>query len=157
MTEGKRLSVEDRLDIQELFAKYAWALDTGDLEGYLACFTEDGYLVSVNGEKQRGREAIVKEITELWYGRGNAFKGRQHLVNHFLLTPEGEGVRARAFFFIPQFSVDYMTNILFGIGTWDNFCVKQDGEWRFKAVKPVPWLSEQHVPWGGLPNPGDPA
>jgi hypothetical protein len=25
-----KLSVEDRLDIQELFARYAWALNTGD-------------------------------------------------------------------------------------------------------------------------------
>ena len=37
-----KLPVEDRLDIQELFARYAWSLDLGDAEGVLSCFTDDG-------------------------------------------------------------------------------------------------------------------
>jgi SnoaL-like domain len=36
-----RPSVEDRLAIQDLYARYCWALDTGDTDGYLALFTED--------------------------------------------------------------------------------------------------------------------
>ena len=39
-----KLPVEDRLDIQELFAKYAWAIDMGDIDAVVACFAEDGYL-----------------------------------------------------------------------------------------------------------------
>ena len=30
--DDKKLSVEDRLDIQELFAKYSWAIDLADAE-----------------------------------------------------------------------------------------------------------------------------
>ncbi len=34
-------STEDRLAIYELYARYSWALDTGDTEGYVALFTPD--------------------------------------------------------------------------------------------------------------------
>ena len=36
-----QLSVEDRIALQDLIAAYSWALDTGDAEGLVACFTED--------------------------------------------------------------------------------------------------------------------
>ncbi len=39
-----KLSAEDRLDIMELFAKYAWAIDSGDAKGVLLCFAEDALL-----------------------------------------------------------------------------------------------------------------
>src|SRR4029078_10214578 len=34
-------SVEDQLAIQALYARYSWALDTGDTDGYCALFTAD--------------------------------------------------------------------------------------------------------------------
>ncbi len=34
-------STQDRLEIYELYARYSWALDTGDTEGYVALFTPD--------------------------------------------------------------------------------------------------------------------
>ena len=40
-----KLSVEDRLDIQELFAKYCWGLNTGDHQAVVNCFASDGCLV----------------------------------------------------------------------------------------------------------------
>ena len=39
------LGTGDRLEIQELLARYAWSLDTGDEEAFVACFCEDGELV----------------------------------------------------------------------------------------------------------------
>jgi hypothetical protein len=34
-----KIPVEDRLEIMELFAYYAWGLNTGDAEEVLACFS----------------------------------------------------------------------------------------------------------------------
>jgi len=53
-----QLSVEDRLDIQELFAKYCWALDLGDADAFVQCFTEDGEFDHLWQGKMHGREAI---------------------------------------------------------------------------------------------------
>ena len=36
-----KLSIEDRLALQDLMAAYAWALDTGDEDGLVAVFTAD--------------------------------------------------------------------------------------------------------------------
>ena len=36
------LAVADQLGIREVIARYAWALDTGDVEGFVACFCRDG-------------------------------------------------------------------------------------------------------------------
>lgn len=38
------LTPEDRLDILDLMARYAWAIDTGDTDAYVACFTPDAVL-----------------------------------------------------------------------------------------------------------------
>ena len=144
-----KLSVEDRLDIQELFARYAWAIDTGDIDAVLACFAEDGYLDHLWQGKLQGAAAIRRAFEELWYNRPSWWIGRQHLANHFLITREGEGARVKAFFSILQYNVDYRTNFVFGIGTWDNFCVKRNGQWVFKSVYINAWTGPDKVPWAG--------
>ncbi len=43
---GERMqgpSTQDRLEIYELYARYSWALDTGDTDGYVALFTKDAH------------------------------------------------------------------------------------------------------------------
>ena len=37
-------SIEDRLAINDLFVRYTTALDAGDVETIVGCFTEDGLL-----------------------------------------------------------------------------------------------------------------
>jgi hypothetical protein len=144
-----KLSVEDRLDIQELFAKYAWGIDMGDIDAVVACFAEDGYLDHLWQGKLQGHDKLRRAFEELWYDRPSWWIGRQHLANHFLITREGEGARVKAFFSILQYNVDYRTNFVFGIGNWDNFCVKRNGNWLFKSVYINAWTGPDKVPWVG--------
>ncbi len=146
---SSKLSVEDRLDIMELFAKYAWAIDSGDAEGVLRCFAEDGYLDHLWQGKLQGHEKIRAAFEELWYDRPSWWIGRQHLANHFLITREGDGARVKAFFSILQYNVEYRTNFVFGMGTWDNYCVKRNGEWVFQSVKINAWTDRTTVLWTG--------
>jgi hypothetical protein len=146
---NSKLSVEDRLDIIELFAKYAWGINTGDIEGVLACFAEDGYLDHLWQGKLQGHDKIRRAFEELWYDRPSWWFGRQHLANHFLITREGEGARVKAYFTIVQFNVDYRTNFVFGIGNWDNLCVKRDGRWVFMSMFINGWTDRDKVPWKG--------
>ena len=41
MPNPVELSVADRIAIQDLIARYAWALDTGDVDSLVTCFTTD--------------------------------------------------------------------------------------------------------------------
>jgi SnoaL-like domain len=144
-----KMSVEDRLDIMELFARYAWAIDGGDIEGVLDCFAEDGSMDHLWQGKLTGHAAIRRAFEELWYDRPSWWAGRQHLANHFIITREGEGARVKAFFSILQFNVEYRTNFVFGIGTWDNYCVKRNGKWVFQEETINAWTDRSTVLWEG--------
>jgi hypothetical protein len=133
-----KMSVEDRLDILELFARYAWAIDGGDIEGVLDCFAEDGSMDHLWQGKLTGHAQIRRAFEELWYDRPSWWIGRQHLANHFLITREGEGARVKAFFSILQYNVEYRTNFVFGIGTWE-----------FQEEKINAWMDRNTVLWEG--------
>ena len=155
MTETPaKLTVEDRLDIMELFAKYSWAIDLADAELVVQCFADDAYFDHLWQGRVQGHAAILKNLEELWYDRQAWWYGRQHLFNHFLMepetTPEGEaGARVRSFFQIIQFNVEYGTNFVFGIGTRSDTCVKRDGKWLFKTLYVNAWINRDTVPWKG--------
>jgi hypothetical protein len=144
-----KLSAEERLDIIELFARYCWGLNTGDIEAVLDCFTEDGYLEHPPHGRCEGADNIRALLDDLWYSRPGWFAGRQHLANHFLITKEGEGrARVKAFFSILQYNTDYETHFVFGLGNWDNVCVSVDGRWLFESLTVYPW-NQRRVPWVG--------
>lgn len=147
----RKLSAEDRLDIQELFAKYTWGLDTGNFDAVMSCFAEDGFLQHPPQGECHGKEGIRGLLQELWHDKGkNWFKGRQHLASNYVIAPEGpDGARVKAFWSILQFSLDYHNTFVFAIGNWDNSCVKVDGEWKFKAVRVYAWVGEDEIPWDG--------
>ncbi|HKN00146.1 MAG TPA: nuclear transport factor 2 family protein [Candidatus Binataceae bacterium] len=53
-------SVEDRLDIHDLYARYASAIDNAEYDDWLACFTEDGVFESSRFGKHSGQEGLRK-------------------------------------------------------------------------------------------------
>ena len=145
-----KVLVEDRLDLQDLIARYAWALDTGDVEGYVDCFFEDGWIEHDPPGLCEGRGAIRKLTELLWYESPANYLGRQHRMSQVLMTPEPGGVRIRAFWSILQHEVFTDQNFVYGLGLWNGLAAKdEDGEWRLKSLivdiwrgKDVPWVGE---------------
>lgn len=146
MTRAK-VAVEDRLEIMELFARYAWGLNTGDADAVLACFAPGASMEHQPQGIFHGEE-IRKVLDHLWYAKPGWFIGRQHLANHFIMTPQGEDVHVRAFFSILQHNEDYHSNFVFGLGNWDNVCTKVDGDWLFTSLKVCKWMGDE-TPWYG--------
>ena len=144
-----KVSVEDRFDLQDLIARYAWALDVGDVEGYLDCFFEDGWIEHHPPGLCKGRDEIRKLTEFLWYEHPNDYLGRQHRMSQVLMTPEAEGVRIRAFWSILQHDVNTQQNSIFGLGLWNAVAAKDaDGEWRLKSLIVDIWRGD-NVPWVG--------
>ena len=135
-------------------ARYAWTLDTGDFDGYAACFTEDGWLEHWPQGRCHGREGLKRATDSLWYDKPDHYLGRQHRMSQVLMTPEGaEGGRPACASNASGRSCSTMSktfeNRVFGMGTWDTLAVKErDGEWRFKSVYVDLWINGQ-VPWVG--------
>ncbi|MCB1340526.1 MAG: nuclear transport factor 2 family protein [Pseudooceanicola sp.] len=145
---GERLSAEERLDIQELFARYCWGLNTGDAEQVLSCFTADGALIHPPQGRCAGEANIRALLDELWYGRPSWFVGRQHLASQFLYERAEGGARVRAYWTITQKCVDSGRTYIYALGHWNNLCAVENGEWKFRELDVMIW-NRDTVPWKG--------
>ncbi|MGO2111908.1 MAG: nuclear transport factor 2 family protein [Pseudoclavibacter sp.] len=148
---GWKLTADDRLEIQELYARYAWGIDLADEELALSTFVQDAWFDHLWQGRVHGHEAIRENLRSLWNDRQHWWYGRQHIMDNFLYEPRetpGE-VDMRCFFQILQFSVDYRTNFVFGIGTRKDHVTKKEGVWRFQSLEVNAWTEKDQVPWRG--------
>lgn len=72
--QGHLGTYEDRSAVEDVMARYVWAVDSLDADGYVAVFTEDAVIDS-NGSISRGRDEIRKIVTGL-IQRRDANKGK---------------------------------------------------------------------------------
>lgn len=129
---------KDRALIENLQARYLFAFDFGDPEGYAGTFAPDGILDFGQGEV-KGREAIAKFIAD---GRKRTEEARaktpagerpsigRHIINNMVITIDGKKAHGVAYW-------THMTSGSNGRGTVDFFghyeddMVKVNGEWLF--------------------------
>ena len=86
-------STDDRAAIHELYARYSWALDTGDTEAYLDLFTDDAEATEETSsgelEVRKGRDEI-RELVLKFHERPD-FPGHQHQMAQFVFDPDPDG------------------------------------------------------------------
>ena len=151
MAKADKPTVEQRLDIQELFASYCWTLNTGDEEGYLGLFADGGWVDHKPQGRCQGREAMQKLLHQIWYGMPFSYLGRQHLPNNFIMRREGDGVRVKAYWTITRLEQSSNQFHLFIQGDWDGLCIEVDGEWKFQELTATHWFRET-AKWVGDPK-----
>lgn len=140
-------SPQERMEICELYARYSWALDTGDTEGYVALFTEDG---EVNEETQNGSievykgRAEIRKLVRKFHERAD-FPGRQLQMSQFVFEPDPEGrpqhwlVRSYAWATInhpPE------PPRLYWCGHVRDVVAKVDGAWKIRSKAIRGWAGE---------------
>ena len=92
------LTSDDQLAIRDTIARYAWALDTGDVDGFVACFCRDGLLVWDTFEESEcwhGAQAL-RHFAEFFRSLPSS-AGRQDHVSNTLIEPCEEGARSRSY------------------------------------------------------------
>ena len=145
-----RVTADDRGEIIELYARYAWGLDLADADMLLSAFAEDAEFDHLWQGRVKGHAAILENMRSLWNDRQHWWFGRQHLFNHYIMERQPDSsVKVRCFFQIMQFNTDYATNFVFGIGTREDLCVQRGGRWVFKSLFINAWRSQADVPWKG--------
>jgi len=130
----RNLSVQDRFAIEDLISAYSWALDTGDVDGLVSCFTKDAIMMEEVFEDPdiwHGHEGI-RGIAE-HYRNAPGFPGRQHHVTQKQFMPQDDGsVNMRSFAFVTECEGEPPYLLRF-TGWYDDKVVKDtDGQWRFK-------------------------
>ena len=140
-------SPEDRTQIYELYARYSWALDTGDTDGYVALFTEDAEATEETRtgelEVRKGRDAIRSLV--LKFHERPDFPGHQHQMAQFVFDPDPKGrpdhwvVRSYAWATINR---PPAKPYLHWCGHIRDVVCKQDGAWRIRSKDIMGWAGD---------------
>ena len=136
-SEATRLTADDRAEITELFARYAWTGDTGDIDGYVGLFTEDGVFDGVSGYYDA--EAGLRRLAEEMH-KGLRSRGLQHWVGNSMFSGTGERCVVQSMCFAPR-RIENEHMIVF-VGYYVDTCVKVEGEWKFERRRWRPWAGE---------------
>ncbi len=120
----------DRLEIHELVARYAWSLDTGDEEGFVACFCRDGELVWDVFETEghwRGSAALQRFIA--WFRQRPESAGRQHHVSNLIVSPAANGAVGRSYVAV-ALRTETGPHLLHVMGYYEDEYRREHGRWR---------------------------
>lgn len=134
---ASKLTADDRAEIVELFAQYAWAADTCDVESYVSLFTPDGVFDGMMGYFE-GREGLTKLVEGMKVGPRS--RGLQHWVSNSVFEGDGERCTVRSMCFAPR-RVENEHSIVF-VAYYVDTCVKLDGAWRFERRRWRPWAGD---------------
>ena len=128
-----KIALEDRLGLMDLIADYSWALDTGDEDALVECFTEDAVMseeVFDEPDIWEGHDGIRGLMRH--YANAPGFPGRQHHVTQTKYFPRDDGtVKMKSFAFVTECEGEPPYLLRFA-GWYDDHAVKcDDGKWRF--------------------------
>lgn len=123
-------STSDRMEIEALFADYAWALDTADIDTILTLFSADAVMQDPFGRfTGLGPDGIVRFFEGL-FARPE-FAGRIHWVSQLLLTPIPEGYRADSYALVPASYISGAINLHL-VAFYRDTIIRENGAWKFR-------------------------
>jgi hypothetical protein len=144
---------EDRAAIEDLQARYLFALDFHDPDLYVTTFTEDGVLDVGSGEI-RGRKAIRDVIAKMPSPRSEgpyAAAGR-HNISNIVIKVTGNKAVGRSYWFHYSNDNPQRRGVFDGFGHYEDELVKVNGQWLFTKRR---IYNEQRAEWAfkGAKNP----
>ena len=119
---GGKLTSDDLVEIQQLYARYNWTLDSGDAEGYASTFTPDGVF-----NNNVGHDAIVKFANTFHTGIGSHL---HHWNTNLMILPTADGASGQVYLVLVDFATKPAS--IFTSATYSDELVKTAQGWRFK-------------------------
>jgi hypothetical protein len=121
--QSRKLSADDYVEIQQLYAQYNNAIDSGDAEGYAGTFIPEGVFNTFNGH-----DALVGFIHR-W--RDN-MKGAnmRHWNSNLLITATPDGASGSVYLLLVDVSV--RPPVIATAAKYEDQLVKTPQGWRFK-------------------------
>ena len=140
------LTALDYIEIRQLVASYAYAVDTGADNGgvYAALFAPDGVFADSSGRETRGRAALAALARPLARGPQSA----SHFIVNHVIEPSPDGAIGKQYIVQLRIGEGDRPNEVFGGGRYDDVYVKTGDGWRFKR--------RQFVASEGSPRPPRP-
>ncbi|HET9834139.1 MAG TPA: nuclear transport factor 2 family protein [Vicinamibacterales bacterium] len=131
---------EDRVAVEDVMARYVWAVDSFDADGYVAVFTDDAVIDS-NGSISKGHAEIRKIVTNLIQRRDeNKAKGvptsnLYHMTSNVRITfpKPGEALHQSYWQTVRRDKDGHM--IAAAMGRSEDRLVKRNGKWLIQFRK----------------------
>ena len=136
--QGNLGTYEDRIAVEDVMARYVWAVDSLDADGYVAVFTDDAVIDS-NGAISKGHAEIRKIVTNLIQRRDeNRAKGLPasnlyHMVSNVRITfpKPGEALHQSYWQTVRRDKDGRM--IAAAMGRSEDRLVKRNGKWLIQS------------------------
>jgi uncharacterized protein (TIGR02246 family) len=126
----------DYIEIRQLVARYAFAVDTGAENGnvYASLFAPDGAFLDGTGKATTGRDALAALARRNTRGPQSAF----HFIMNHVIEPSAEGATGREYLVQLRMGEAPRPNEIFGGGHYEDVYVKTPDGWRFKQRQFLP-------------------
>lgn len=118
-----RLTGDDYIEIQQLYARYNNAIDSGDAEGYAATFVPDGTFNTFTGH-----DALVGFIHDWREKMGGA--NQRHWNTNLTITPTADGASGSVYLLLVNVGV--RPPAIQAAAKYEDQLVKTANGWRFK-------------------------
>jgi 3-phenylpropionate/cinnamic acid dioxygenase small subunit len=145
MPERSLEAIADRLEIEEVLTRYAWALDTKEFDGLDDVFTPDAFVDYTSAGGIKGSYPDVKA----WLSQVLPhFPAYQHLVTNKHIEIDGDTATSRAGFYNPmgQQQKDGSLSFFYVGGEYHDKLVRTDQGWRIaERVEKTIW-TDGNVP-----------
>lgn len=131
---------EDRIAVEDVMARYVWAVDSLDADGYAAVFTEDAVIDS-NGTISRGHQEIRNIVTSLIKRRDdNKAKGLTtanlyHVVSNVRISFPKANEAVHLSYWQTVRRGDDGRMIAAAMGRSEDRLVKRNGKWLIQSRK----------------------
>jgi uncharacterized protein (TIGR02246 family) len=131
---------EDRIAVEDVMARYVWAVDSLDADGYAAVFTDDAVIDS-NGNISKGHKEIRGIVTSLIQRRDdNKAKGLPpanlyHVISSVRITFPKPGEALHQSYWQTVRRGKDGTMIAAAMGRSEDRLVKRDGKWLIQFRK----------------------
>ncbi len=127
--KAPKLTAEDYMEIQQLYADYSYAFDQGEGERFAATFVEDGSFTAMHPAPPAVQNPTAgKAALTVMGSHGTGL--RRHFLSNLLITRTPDGAKASAYFL--QFDTKTNPGTLRLDGIYNDTLVKTPQGWKFK-------------------------
>lgn len=141
VTAQERLGTyENRVAVEDVMARYVWAVDSLDPEGYVAVFTDDA-IIDSNGKISKGHEEIRGIVMSLIQRRddnkanGLPTSNLYHLISNVRITFPGPDEALHQSYWQTVYRDKEGKMSAAAMGRSEDRLVKRDGRWLIQERK----------------------
>lgn len=127
----RSIDIGTQLEINQLFAHYAWAFDSGDVESYASTFVEDGILLEGSRPLARGRENIALVASQFVAARQKSTI--QHINSNLVHVPGEPALTLHSDYAVLSKLQDGESPIIVDVGRYISRCVRTGSGWLFAS------------------------